>query len=121
MIFPKLFPSLKKIGGEKMQRKTWKQKQEIVSLVLKRKLTRKDACQILTCTDRTLRNYLLKTFKDGIAGLKDGRGGNRRKLSLKHPPIRLDFSLLQLAIFYALQNGSRLRSVDQFPEENQER
>lgn len=66
-----------------MQRKELSVKQETVERVLKKKLNRKEACEILTCTDRTLRNYLAKVVKDGLNALKDNRSSNNRKLTGK--------------------------------------
>jgi len=66
-----------------MLRQTLKQKQEIVFLVLRNKLERKEACHILSCTDRTLRNYLSKVLKNGRLALEDKRGGNNVKLTPK--------------------------------------
>jgi putative transposase len=66
-----------------MQRKESSVKQETIERVLKKKLNRKEACEILTCTDRTLRNYLTKVVKNGLDALKDKRSSNNSKLTLK--------------------------------------
>jgi len=66
-----------------MLKKTLSQKQEIIALVLKNKLDRKEACNVLTCTDRTLRSYIEKALRDGLSALEDKRGGNNRKLTFK--------------------------------------
>jgi len=66
-----------------VQRKELSTKQEVVAQVLKKKIDRKEARKILTCTDRTLRNYLAKVVKEGLGALKDKRSSNNRKLSPK--------------------------------------
>lgn len=66
-----------------MQRKELTFKKEVVGKVIKGRLDRIEACQILGCTDRTLRNYLAKVSKGGLNALKDGRHSNNYKLSPK--------------------------------------
>lgn len=54
---------------------------KIVSQVLKGTLGRKEASQQLACTGRTLRNYLRKVIRFGLASLTDHRRSNNRKLT----------------------------------------
>ena len=66
-----------------MQRKELTFKKEVLGKVIKGRIDRIEACQILECTDRTLRNYLAKVSKGGLNALKDARHSNNYKLSPK--------------------------------------
>lgn len=66
-----------------MQRIELSFKQAIVNAVIKRKIKRKEACEILTCTPRTLINYLNKVTEGGLEALKDKRQSNNSKLTPK--------------------------------------
>lgn len=66
-----------------MQRKELTFKKEVLSKIIKGRLDRIEACQILGCTDRTLRNYIAKVTKGGLDALKDLRHSNNHKLSPK--------------------------------------
>lgn len=58
-------------------------KQRVVNAVIKRKIRRKEACELLTCTPRTLTNYLNKAAEGGLEALKDKRQSNNHKLTPK--------------------------------------
>jgi transposase len=73
-----------------MQRKELSVKQETVERVMKKRLNRKEACEILTCTNKTLRNYLAKVVRDGLDALKDKRRSNNHKLSPKQEKELVD-------------------------------
>lgn len=66
-----------------MQKKELSFKQDIVKNVLLKKLGNDEACVLLTCTKKTLGNYLRKVTGGGLEALKDKRGGNHRKLTHK--------------------------------------
>lgn len=66
-----------------MQKKELSFKQDIIRNVLSKKLGNDEACILLTCTKRTLGNYLRKVTEGGLEALKDKRGGNHRKLTHK--------------------------------------
>lgn len=66
-----------------MQRKELSFKKDVVRKVLIGRLGKDEACILLTCTKRTLRNYLNKVAEDGLETLKDRRGGNNKKLTSK--------------------------------------
>jgi len=66
-----------------MQKKELSFKQDIVRNVLLKKLGNDEACLLLTCTKKTLGNYLKKATERGLEVLKDKRGGNHRKLTRK--------------------------------------
>ena len=56
-------------------------KQEVIRKLLKRRVTRKEACSLLECSQRTLSRYIAKTVSKGIDALEDERGGNNQKLT----------------------------------------
>ncbi|MBI2074832.1 MAG: transposase [Candidatus Levybacteria bacterium] len=66
-----------------MQKKELSFRQNIVKNVLLKKLENDVACVLLTCTKKTLGNYLRKVTEGGLEDLKDKRGGNHRKLTHK--------------------------------------
>ncbi len=66
-----------------MQRKELSFKQEIVNAVIRKKIKRREACGLLTCSQRTLTNYIAKVVKGGLEALKDGRHSNNCKLTSK--------------------------------------
>lgn len=66
-----------------MQQKEISFKQEIMKRLFQGKLTRKQACELLTCTSRTLANYKTKVIRNGLGSLKDKRKSNHHKLSQK--------------------------------------
>lgn len=66
-----------------MQRLELSFKQKIVNLVIKRKIKRKEACDLLDCTPRTLTNYLNRVTAGGLDALKDKRYSNNSKLTSK--------------------------------------
>lgn len=59
------------------------EKQEIVRKVLKGKLKKKEAQQILACSRQTLYRYLCQAVEQGITSIVDKRGGNNHKLTSK--------------------------------------
>lgn len=56
-------------------------KQDVVRRVLYNKLDKDEACHLLACTKRTLRNYLTKVTEGGLEALIDNRRGNNRRLT----------------------------------------
>lgn len=66
-----------------MQRIELSFKQKIVNAVIKRKIKRKEASELLSCTPRTLTNYLNKVTEGGLEALKDNRRSNNSKLTPK--------------------------------------
>ena len=56
-------------------------KQDVLRKVLKAKITKTEAAQLLGCKVQTIYNYLDKVTKSGLDGLKDGRHSNNYKLS----------------------------------------
>lgn len=58
-------------------------KQATIRKVLSGKLSKVDAGKLLGCKVQTIYNYLTKVSKNGLNGLKDGRGGNNHKLTPK--------------------------------------
>ncbi|PIR79914.1 MAG: hypothetical protein COU25_02875 [Candidatus Levybacteria bacterium CG10_big_fil_rev_8_21_14_0_10_35_13] len=66
-----------------MQRMELSFKQKIVNAVIKRRIKRKEACGLLTCTPRTLTNYINKAIEGGLETLKDKRQSNNSKLTPK--------------------------------------
>lgn len=66
-----------------MQRKELSFKQRVISDLLRKRITKREACQLLTCTLRTLTNYQQKVIRDGIDALRDKRHSNNQKLTVK--------------------------------------
>lgn len=58
-------------------------KQDIVGKLLKGKISRKEAGQLLDCSRKTIVRYLAKVEKGGLEALKDKRHSNNHKLSPK--------------------------------------
>jgi transposase len=58
-------------------------KQTVVNAVIRRKLKRKEAYELLSCTPRTLTNYINKVTESGLEDLKDKRQSNNSKLTPK--------------------------------------
>lgn len=58
-------------------------KQRVVNAVIKRKIKRKEASELLACTQRTLANYLNRVTEGGLEALKDKRQSNNFKLTSK--------------------------------------
>lgn len=66
-----------------MKRKELSFKQEVIRKLLSNKIDRREARRLLTCSQRTIRNYILTVTQNGLGALRDKRGGNHRKLSFK--------------------------------------
>ena len=66
-----------------MKRQDLSFKQEIVKRLIKGKLDRKEACNLLGCSSKTITRYLDKAAKGGLDALKDGRHSNYSKLTPK--------------------------------------
>lgn len=58
-------------------------KQRVVNAVIKRKIKRKEASELLACTPRTLTNYLNRVTEGGLEALRDKRQSNNFKLTSK--------------------------------------
>jgi transposase len=58
-------------------------KKKVISILLKNEINQESAAKLLSCTKRTIRNYQNRFIRYGIDGLKDKRGGNNRKLTVK--------------------------------------
>lgn len=72
-----------KIGGEKLIKQSLEFKQQVISKLLKRKITPKEASDLLGCERQTVYNYLDKAVDGGLEALKDGRHSNNLKLTPK--------------------------------------
>lgn len=66
-----------------MQRKELVFKQEVVGKLFKGKINRKEAGDLLECSDKTISRYLTRVTKGGLEALKDRRHGNNHKLTPK--------------------------------------
>jgi len=58
-------------------------KQQVVSSVIQRKITKKEAENLLRIKRQTLNRYIRKVTQRGLEALRDLRGGNHHKLSPK--------------------------------------
>lgn len=58
-------------------------KQQVVSNLIKGRITKKQAQELLGCKRATIYRYLTKAAKGGLHALEDGRGGNHCKLTPK--------------------------------------
>lgn len=58
-------------------------KKQVIGKLLKRKITIKEACDLLGCKRQTIYNYLAKVTSGGLESLKDGRHSNNYKLTRK--------------------------------------
>ena len=56
-------------------------KQEVLTKVLKGKITKAEAAKLLGCKIQTIYNYLNKVTEGGLGALKDGRHSNNYKLN----------------------------------------
>lgn len=66
-----------------MQKKELAFKQGVIGKLIKGRINRKEACELLECSGKTISRYLTKIAKGGLVGLKDRRHGNNYKLTPK--------------------------------------
>lgn len=66
-----------------MQRKELSFKQEVLGKLLLGKISRKEACELIGCSGKTVTRYLVKVASGGLCALKDGRHSNNYKLTPK--------------------------------------
>lgn len=64
-----------------MIRQSLEIKKQVIGKLLKRKITIKEASDLLDCKRQTIYNYLAKVASGGLESLKDGRHSNNYKLS----------------------------------------
>lgn len=66
-----------------MQRKELSFKQDVISKLLRGKVDREEACELLGCSAKTITRYLAKIVSGGLDALKDRRHSNYCKLTSK--------------------------------------
>lgn len=66
-----------------MKRQSLEFKQQVVTKLLKHKITTTEATDLLGCKRLTIYRYLHKAIKSGLSGLKDSRHSNNHKLTPK--------------------------------------
>ena len=69
------------MGVRKLIKQSLDFKQDVLRRVLKRKITKAEAAELLGCKVQTIYNYLDKATKGGLEALKDGRHSNNYKLT----------------------------------------
>ncbi len=73
-----------------IQIKSLEEKQQVISSVLKGRITKTEAANTLGCKTQTIYNYIHKVTREGIDALFDKRGGNNRKLSARQEKDLVD-------------------------------
>ena len=66
-----------------LKRQSLEFKQQVVTKLLKHKITTTEATDLLGCKRLTIYRYLHKAIKSGLSGLKDSRHSNNHKLTPK--------------------------------------